>query len=150
MRQNTQLAWEILEAEEDEWAEVTMAPPADEPRPARRQWLAKLLGSVALLATLTGVVGYRLVQDAEAGIAATERHIGTLVQVETIRQQQSEPASGLTADVQSVDIMGSAAMVRVVMTQTSLLGEVCSRTELLFFRRSSVGWTRTGPVQLLG
>ena len=71
MRQNTQLAWEILEAEEDEWAEVTMAPPADEPRPARRQWLAKLLGSVALLATLTGVVGYRLVQDAEAGIAAT-------------------------------------------------------------------------------
>ena len=70
MRQNTQLEWEILEAEEEEWAEVTMAPPADEPRPARRQWLAKLLGSVALLATLTGVVGYRLVQDAEAAVVA--------------------------------------------------------------------------------
>ena len=146
MRQHTKIEWEILEAEEDEWAEVTLATATREPKPLRRQRLATVFGVSVLLVALVALAGYRLWQEAEAGIAATEQHIGTLVEVETLRRQQSEPASGLTADVQSVDIMGSAAMVRVVMTQTSLLGEVCSRTELLFFRRSSVGWTRTGPI----
>ena len=145
MRQNTQLEWEILEAEEEEWAEVTMTA-AGARRPVRWQWLATALGAGALLIALAVMTGYRLMQEAEAGIAATGQHIGALVEIETIRQQQSDPASGLTADVQSVDIIGSAAMVRMVMTQTSSLGEVCPHKELLFYRRFSAGWTRTGPI----
>ena len=51
-----------------------MAPPADEPRLARRQWLAKLLGSVVAVGNPGPArVGYWLVQEAEAGIVATER-----------------------------------------------------------------------------
>ena len=146
MRQHTQIEWEILEAEEDAWAEVTLAPATCEPKPVCRQRLVTVFGVAVLLVALVVLVGYRLWQDAEAGIAATEQHVGALVEIETIRQQQSEPASELTAGVQSVDIMGSAAMVRVVMTQTSLLGEVCPHTELLFYRHSSAGWTRTGPI----
>ena len=122
MRQNTQLAWEILEAEEEEWAEVTMAPAADEPRPARRQRYAAAFGVVVLLMALSGIAGYRLVQEAEAGIAATEHHIGTLVEVETIRQQKGAATGEIAADVRSVVVKGSAAMVRVVVTETSSLG----------------------------
>ena len=146
MRQNTQIEWEILEVEEDEWAEVTMAPPADEPRPARRQWLAKLLGSVALLAILAGVVGYRLVQEAEAGIAATERHIGSLVQVETIRQQPRAAPHELSTQVDDVVIKGRAAMVRVVVTETSSFGQVLPHIETRFYERCPAGWRRTAPV----
>ncbi len=146
MREITQLAWEILEAEEDEWAEVTMAPAAGEPRPARWQWLAKLLGSLALLAILTGVVGYRLVQDAEAGIVATERHIGTLVEVETIRQQPSTTAHERSAAMDEVTLKGSAAMVRVVVTETTPFGQILPHVETRFYERCPAGWRRTAPV----
>jgi len=146
MREITQIAWEILEAEEDEWAEVTMAPAAGEPRPARWQWLAKLLGSLALLAILTGVVGYRLVQDAEAGIAATERHIGTLVEMETIRQQPSTTARERSAAMDEVTLKGSAAMVRVVVTETTPFGQILPHVETRFYERCPAGWRRTAPV----
>lgn len=146
MHEITQLEWEILEAEEEEWVEVTMALPADEPRPARRQWLAKLLGAVALLATLTAAVGYRLVQDAEAGIAATERHIGTLVEVETIRQQPRSAVRELSAAVDEVTLKGRAAMVRVVVTETSSLGHVLPHIETRFYARCPAGWRRTDPI----
>ncbi|MCB0052535.1 MAG: hypothetical protein KDE24_23660, partial [Caldilinea sp.] len=146
MREITQLEWEILEAEEEEWVEVTMAPPADEPRPAHRQWLAKLLGSVALLATLSGMIGYRLVQDAEAGIAATERHIGTLVQVETIRQPPSGAAQAVSSAVDTVLVKGNGAMVRVVVTETSSLGRVLPHIETRFYERCPAGWRRTEPI----
>ena len=146
MRHAPQIEWEVLEAEDDEWAEVTLTATAGERRPVRWQRLATALGGVALLIALAGLAGYRLWQDAEAGITATERHIGTLVQVETIRQQQSEPAGELAADVQSVDIKGSTAMVQVVITETSPLGEACPRTEMLFYRRYPAGWKRTEPV----
>jgi len=146
MRDDTQFEWEILEIEEDEWADVTMTAAAGERSPVRWQRLATALGVAALLIALAGMAGYRLWQEAEAGIAATERHLGTLVEIDAIRQRQGELANRLAADVQSVDMRGSAAMVRVVMTGTSSLGEVRPYTEMLFYRRSSAGWKRTQPI----
>lgn len=146
MRQNIRIEWEILEAEEDEWAEVTMALPADEPRPISWRRFATAYGVVAFLVALSGMTGYRLWQDAEAGIAATERHIGTLVQVETFRQQPSTTAHELSAAVDEVTLKGSAAMVRVVVTKTSSFGQVLPHIETRFYERCPAGWRRTAPV----
>ena len=72
MRQHTKIEWEILEAEEDEWAEVTLATATREPKPLRRQRLATVFGVSVLLVALVALAGYRLWQEAVAGIAATE------------------------------------------------------------------------------
>ena len=121
MRQDTQIEWEILEVEEDEWAEVTLTA-ANERKPRRWQRLVTVFATAALLMALVAMTGYRLWQDAEAGIAATERHIGTLVQVETMHQQPLAATHELSTQVDDVVIKGSAAMARVVVTETSSFG----------------------------
>lgn len=146
MRREIGLEWEILEAEEEEWAEVTMAPAPAARKSARPQGVTALLGVVVLLVAVAGVSGYRLWREAEAGIVATERHIGTLVEVETLRQQAGEPGTVLETGVQSVVVKGSAAMVRVVVAEMSPAGHELSRVETRFYRRCPAGWQRTGPV----
>ena len=107
---------------------------------------ATALCMTLLLIALMGAAGHRLWQNAQAGIAATERHIVTLVEVETLRKQIDDPGTALAADVQSVLIKGSAAMVRVVVTETSSLGEISPQTKTLFYRQTSAGWKRRGPI----
>ena len=146
MRQDTQIEWEILEVEEDEWAEVTLTAAQRERQPMRRQRLVTAFATGALLIALASVAGYRLWQDAEAGIAATERHIGSLVQVETMRQQPLAANHDLSTQVDDVVIKGSTAMVRVVVTETLSLGQVLPRIETRFYERCPAGWRRAEPV----
>ena len=146
MRQDTQLEWEIREVEEDEWAEVVMTASPETRREARAAQLLAALSALALTLILAGVAGYRLWQEAEAGIVATERHIGTLVEVETIRQQKRAATGEIAADVRSVVVKGSAAMVRVVVTETSSLGHILPHIETRFYERCPAGWRRTEPV----
>jgi len=145
MRHDTQIEWEILEVEEDEWAEVTLTA-ASERKPRRWQRLVTVFATAALLMALVAMTGYRLWQDAEAGIAATERHIGSLVQVETMHQQPLAATHELSTQVDDVVIKGSAAMVRVVVTETSWFGQVLPHIETRFYERCPAGWRRTEPV----
>src|SRR5690606_18869109 len=132
--------------EEDEWAEVTLTAAQRERQPMRRQRLVTAFATGALLIALASVAGYRLWQDAEAGIAATERHIGSLVQVETMRQQPLAANHDLSTQVDDVVIKGSTAMVRVVVTETLSLGQVLPRIETRFYERCPAGWRRAEPV----
>ncbi|MCB0040657.1 MAG: hypothetical protein KDE23_13305 [Caldilinea sp.] len=146
MQPETRLDWEILEAEADEWAEVTMAPAPPVRRAVRWQGASVALGVVALLVALAGMCGYRLWRDAEAGIAATERHIGSLVQIETMRQQPPTATRVHSTQVDDVVVKGTTAMARIVMTETSPFGQSLSHVEARFYERCPAGWRRTEPV----
>ena len=146
MRDNTQFEWEILEIEEDEWADVTMTAAAGERSPVRWQRLATALGVAALLIALAGMAGYRLWQEAEAGIAATERHLGTLVEIEAIRQLPPGTANDLSTALHDVVVKGNSAMLRVVVTETLSFGRTLPHVETRFYERYPAGWRRTGPI----
>ena len=146
MRQETRLEWEILEAEEDEWEEVTTSVTAGRHSTAHRQRLTAVLSAVALSIALAGPIVYLLWQEAEAGIAATEHHIGTLVEVETLREQASNHTVGSQAEVASIALHANAAMVRVAMTATSPTGQVLPYDEIRFYRQRAAGWERTQPI----
>ena len=146
MRHAPQIEWEVLEAEDDEWAGVALTATMGEGRSLRWQRLTTALGIAALLIGLAGITGYRLWQDAEAGIAATERHIGTLVQVETIRRQPLGATRDLSTALSDVRVKGNSAMVRVVVTETLSLGQILPHVETRFYERYPAGWRRTAPI----
>lgn len=122
VRQDKHLEWEIPEVEGDEWAEVTMAA-ADERGSVRWRHLATALGTALLLIALMGAAGHRLWQEAEAGIAATEHHIGTLVEVKTLRKRASNHAVDNQTEVEKIILKSSMAMVSVAVTETSPTGQ---------------------------
>ena len=146
MRFNTHLEWEVLDAEADEWAEVTMQVMSAERSPSRRQRLFFILAELALFAVLASLIGYQLWYEAEAGLAATADHIGALVEVEALSQSSRQPAGQIAAHVRSVALKGGTAMVSVVVTETSPIGHVLPHVETRFYRRCPAGWQRTEPI----
>ncbi len=143
MRQDSLLEWEILDVEAEAWDEaVTPAPPiaaAPQHRPPARI----LAATVLVLILAAGIIGYQLWRTAEAGIAATEQHIGKLVEIEALRQQVRGQGSATAVGVESIALRSSAVMVQVVVTETSPLGEPLPFVETRFYRHGTAGWQRT-------
>ena len=146
MRSGMQLEWTVLEAEAEEWAEVTMQAMSAERSPSHRQRWLSILGGILLIALLSSLVGHQLWCEAEAGNAATEGHIGALVEVEALRRSSSVPSGQIVAHARSVAVKGNAAMVSVVVTETSPSGHELPHVETRFYRRRPAGWQRTEPI----
>src|SRR5690606_6157469 len=145
MRNDSQLEWEILDGDAEDWGETGMLAEPGATMTLHRLRPANVLGAVALVLILAGIIGYQLWQTAEAGIAATEHHIGTLVEVESLRQQARSQGSEPAADVESITLSGGAAIVHVVVSDTTPLGQIVPYVETRFYRHSSAGWQRTEP-----
>ncbi|MCB0040780.1 MAG: hypothetical protein H6639_22930 [Caldilineaceae bacterium] len=146
MRQDSRLEWEILDVETGAWDEaVTPATPI-EAAPQRRPPARILAATVLVLILAAGVIGYQLWRTAEAGIAATEQHIGKLVEIEALRQQVRGQGGATAVDVASIALRSSAVMVQVVVTETSPLGEPLPFVETRFYRHGTAGWQRTAPI----
>lgn len=139
------LEWDTVETEE-EWVESTWPAAVETPGPVRPKRLPMIAFAASLSFAMIGILVCSLWRAAEAGIVATEQHIGTLVKIEILRQQNLEAYGKMSADVQSLELKGDVALVHVVVTETSPVNLVSSYVETRFYHRSSAGWARTKPI----
>ena len=146
MRHMALLDWEIVEVEEEEWQELIAESPPEPstPKPGRR--MRTILSMVFLSVGLVAALGYRVWLEAERGLAQIERHLGALVQTETLRVREDYPGGEFASDVKSIEINGSGALVRVVVTDTTPLGKIVTHEETRFYKPGRNGWAPTGPL----
>lgn len=147
MRTATTARWDFLEAEEEEWQEITEATSPDT-APPRRGWRRALpgFGVVVLIAALATVVGLRLWRQAETGIARIEADARTVVQLETLRANTRQPLYSDVTTVESVEINASGLLVHVVVTGTHDACAPQSFVETRFYRPCASGWCRSAPL----
>ncbi len=146
MRQTTPFLWEINETTEEEWEELaTATPERAAPQPVRRHRMAWAILAVTL-GLLTVVLGVRLWQEAEKGVARVERDIGQVVQLETVQGRLHDFSAIDAALVDTIELNFAGAMARVVVTSTTPRGELVTYTETRFYRRQGAGWERCAPI----
>lgn len=147
MRTATTARWDFLEAEEEEWQEITKATSPDA-APQRRGWRRVLpgFGVVVLIAALATVVGLRLWRQAETGIARIEADARTVVQLETLRANTRQPLYSDLATVESVEINASGLLVRVIVTGTYSACAPQPFVETRFYQPCPSGWCRSEPL----
>jgi hypothetical protein len=144
MRTAPSARWDFLEADEEEWQEITEATSPDAV-PQRLGW-RRVLPDVVLIAALATVVGLRLWRQAETGIARIEADARTVVQLETLRANTRQPLYSDVTTVESVEINASGLLVRVIVTGTYSACAPQSVVETRFYRRCSSGWCRSEPL----
>jgi len=143
MRHPSPFVWEIVEAEDGAWEELTAGPPeAGTPRCRGAPW-AIVAGVVSVL---TLVFGLRLWQKAEQGAALVEHDIGQVVQLETVQRRLQASSSLEDAAMQSVEFNFTGAMARVVVTTTTPDGQIITYTETRFYQRVPWRWERCAPL----
>ena len=138
---------DFLEADEEEWQEITQAtsPNLAPQRPGWRRTLPGF-GVVALIAALATVVGLRLWRQAETGIARIEAGARTVVQLETLRANAKQPLYSDVTTVESVEINASGLLVRVLVTGTYGACAPQPVVETRFYRACASGWCRSAPL----
>ena len=150
MRQTTPFLWEINETTEEEWEELaTATPERAAPQPVRRHRMAWAILAVTL-GLLTVVLGVRLWQEAEKGVARVERDIGQVVQLETVQGRLHDFSAIDAALVDTIELNFAGAMARVVVTSTTPRGELVPYTETRSYRRQGAGGLAAGVVRFWG
>ncbi|HXF65019.1 MAG TPA: hypothetical protein VNK95_25555 [Caldilineaceae bacterium] len=139
--------WQFA-AHEDEWAALTASPVQPAPRPARqRRHSPRLWALAALLLLLAGSGGYALERTAHAGWQAIEQDLQNAVAADAWMDQ---PAAA-TVQLMQVEVQGTQALVRAVVTQTLPSGEIIAYQTADVYAEGAAGWQRVTPsLALLG
>ncbi|MBK8799396.1 MAG: hypothetical protein IPM07_25240 [Anaerolineales bacterium] len=146
MQHLTQMEWEILEAEAEEWAHRTSARHADEYQPRGWSRAASLIATVTIVAMLAMITSHRVQVETETSAAAIHREVGALVQVESLHEYVTNPATQEEVVIESIARNASGVMVRAAVTKTLPMGHVLVRKETRFYRPFAGGWQRTAPL----
>jgi hypothetical protein len=95
---------------------------------------------------LAVVLGVRLWQEAEQGVARVERDIGQVVQLEAVQARLQEFSAIDAAAVETIELNFAGAMARVVVTSTTPHDEIVIYRETRFYQRQGGRWERCGPI----
>lgn len=147
MRHAPPLVWEFVEAESEEWEELTTAALSSNKDEVERPWRSvAFVATVAILMVLAALLGYRLWLEAEAGAAQIEHEIDALVHMEALQQRALDPAEIADAAVESVRFDNSGVMVCVIVTATMPLSDSVTYRETRFYQPVADSWQRTEPL----
>ena len=170
------IEWSILDVEEDEWdrrinaidvaAAANGFPVAARPGgdhlardgPAiagystSGRWISRiwswrrLAASAAALLILAVFVVYNIWRTAQEGLAQIEADVANVVMLENIESRAKLPSKHSAETVESIELLGNAAMVQVVITQTLGSGKVTKLRQPRFYFQTATGWQPSAPV----
>ncbi len=114
---------------------------------ASRNWTWRQLAvGVTVVLILVVAIGYDAWRTAQQGIAHIKADVANVVRLEKVTSRAELPSRHRSETAESVELLGNAAMVQVLITDTLGSGKVTVLRQPRFYVQTATGWQLSSPV----